>query len=408
MKIVSDELQGFNQIKTEIIQINNDMENKVKAGSLFKQQMIFFLLIAMAGNVHAQQIRAWPWKSNTSKQASILLFGDTNIQNRDHPVEAFQYVLPTLENADFVFSNLEGPFAGSSKDDRVPDIPHKSGWTHSEPGMVSGLVDAGIDAVGVANNVTYPWQALMRSIDVLEAHNIKYTGGGENLDAAHQPVIFEKGGIKVGFLAYACTVFPFQHAAEPNVPGIATVRVDTYFKPAKNLDKPGMPPEAITIPQKKELERMKSDIRQLKERVDVVISSYHWGIADHTELIDYQVDIAHAAIEAGADLIMGHGNHLLGAIEVWNKKPIFYGLGNFAFDWYKVHDFEGLGVKVDIFGNAIDRVSFVPLKGNSNNQPVLLDPSKGEGAMLVEKVHSLSNGLAAFQVVGSEVVIDLE
>jgi len=61
-----------------------------------------------------------------------------------------------LKATDIRFLNLEGPFAGSSKDPLVRDIPHKT-WTHSEPDKVAALTAAGIDAVGVANNVTYPW-----------------------------------------------------------------------------------------------------------------------------------------------------------------------------------------------------------------------------------------------------------
>jgi poly-gamma-glutamate capsule biosynthesis protein CapA/YwtB (metallophosphatase superfamily) len=318
-------------------------------------------------------------------------------------------VLPLLQNADVRFWNLEGPLAGTSKDPRMPDIPHKTGWKHSEPEMVKGLVAAGIDAVGVANNVTYPWMALMRSLEVLDANNIPHAGGGENLVAAHEPVIIEKNGMKIGFLAYACTVFPFQHAATEDVPGIATVQVDTYFKPAPNLDKPSMPPVAITIPQREELERMREDIRTLKGKADVVVASYHWGISDHTDLLDYQTDIVHAAIEAGADMVMGHGNHLLGAVEVWQGKPIFYGLGNFAFDWYKMEDKkDGLMVKFDIKNKALDRVSFVPLQRNEENNPVLLDPSSGTGAELYSKVCQLSGHLSKLVVEGQEVKVMLK
>ena len=116
------------------------------------------------------------------------------------------------EAADIRFVTLEGPFAGASTDPLVPDIPHKS-WTHSEPDQVDTLVAGGIDAVGVANNVTYPWQALMRSLDVLDRAGVAHVGGGKDIQAAHRPLVLERRGVKVGFLSYAATVFPFNHAA---------------------------------------------------------------------------------------------------------------------------------------------------------------------------------------------------
>jgi len=77
----------------------------------------------------------------------ILLMGDTNIQYRNDPEDAYRSVKATLDEADLRFANLEGPLAGSSKDPRVRDIPHKR-WTHSEPDQVWTLFNGGIDIVG--------------------------------------------------------------------------------------------------------------------------------------------------------------------------------------------------------------------------------------------------------------------
>ncbi len=155
-----------------------------------KSCLVFLLLLAALPGAYGQQ--PWTWQPNKGKQLSILLFGDTNLQNRKDPGEAFRHVLPTLRQADVRIVNLEGPFAGTSQDPRLPDVPHKENWKHSQMVPEKGLVHAGIDIVGVANNVTYPWMALMRSIQVLRENNIRYAGGGENLKEAHAPVIMEK------------------------------------------------------------------------------------------------------------------------------------------------------------------------------------------------------------------------
>ena len=76
----------------------------------------------------AQQ-ETWPWMDGDSQTTSILLMGDVNIQLRENPEDAFREVMATMQSADFRFLNLEGAFAGASKDPNQPDIPHKT-WQH--------------------------------------------------------------------------------------------------------------------------------------------------------------------------------------------------------------------------------------------------------------------------------------
>ena len=345
---------------------------------------------------------------DSANTVTLLLMGDTNIQNRDNPAEAYQHVLATLQAADLRFANLEGPFAGTSRDPRVPDIAHKDGWTHSNPDQVRGLLAAGIDAVGVANNVTYPWQALMRSLAVLDSVGIVYTGGGTNLKGAHRPAIIEKKGVRFGFLQYTATFWPFDHAAETDKPGVATVKVHTYYEPPRQaLDKPGQPPIIITIPDEQALRLMQEDIRKLRPQVDVVVASYHWGVSRQATVIDYQRTLARAAIDAGADLVMGHGPHVLQAIEIWRGRPIFFSVGNFVFDWWKQKDArDGLLVRAVVRDKKLAGVSCVPLKRNAENNPVLLDPNTGKGRELFQKLTHLSaDGGAELRIEEKQIVV---
>jgi hypothetical protein len=78
---------------------------------------------------------------------------------------------------------------------------------------------------------------------------------------------------------------------------------------------------------------MREDIREAKASADVVIVMMHWGV--HfvpAVLAEYQREAAHAAIDAGADLIAGHHPHLLKGVEVYRGKVVLYSLGNFALD----------------------------------------------------------------------------
>jgi poly-gamma-glutamate synthesis protein (capsule biosynthesis protein) len=365
-----------------------------------------FILLAVAlisfsiNFSHSQQIsqhhyalnkNIWPWTISSENKVTILLLGDTNLQGRINPGEAWQHLLPTLQAASVRFVNLEGAFASPSNNPDAPDIPHKVNWRHSEPRMAEGLIAADIDAVGVANNVTYPRNVLMQSLQVLDSANIGYAGGGKNLETAHQPYITTKDGIRIGFLQYTAAYWPYNHAAEKNKPGVAGIKVDTYYQPPKQLDKPGQPPIIMTIPDEKAVARMEHDISVLKSNVDIVIASYHWGVSGQPAIVGYEQKLAYAAIEAGADIIMGHGNHLVQAVEVYNNKPIFYGLGNAVFDWYRVTDKRnGLLVRAVVSENKLSHVSFVPLTRDTENDPVLLDPGFGKGNDLYQKVKSLS------------------
>ena len=73
----------------------------------------------------------------------------------------------------------------------------------------------------------------------------------------------------------------------------------------------------------------------------------HWGVSSSDEAIDYQREIGRAAVEAGADLVMGHHPHRVQEIEVVGRHPIFYSMGNFAFDWQAMagRDLDGVLVR---------------------------------------------------------------
>jgi poly-gamma-glutamate synthesis protein (capsule biosynthesis protein) len=81
------------------------------------------------------------------------------------------------------------------------------------------------------------------------------------------------------------------------------------------------------------LANLEADVASAKEQADLVAVSLHWGIHFVPAVIaDYQREAAHAAIDAGADVILGHHAHILKGIELYRGKPVFYSLSNFAMD----------------------------------------------------------------------------
>jgi hypothetical protein len=126
---------------------------------------------------------------------------------------------------------------------------------------------------------------------------------------------------------------------------------------------------------------------------------------DRTKAEEYQKLFAREAIDSGADLVFGHGTHAVQGVEVYRGKPILYALGHSAFDqpgYEKSTD--GLVARVVVEDGRIARVSFVPVTRDEQNNVLLLDPSTGEGARLLDIVRGVS-GSVPLVIDGREVVL---
>lgn len=276
-------------------------------------------------------------RPNESDEITLILVGETNIQGRDNPAAAFGHVMPILKSADVLFGHLEGPLTVPSSDPALPDIPHKEGWRHSDPRMVAAFSAAGFAAVGLASNVMYGPRAVLDTVGTLDRAGIGHCGAGRSAEAARQPAMVTSRGVRLGFLSYTSVFWPVGHAAGPHTPGVSTVRAHTAYQPGRRaLEMPGSPPTVVTWADPDELQAMRADIGALREQVDIVVASFHWGISSSRQTIDYQREIGRAAVLAGADLVMGHHTHCPQGIEVVGGRPIVYGTGNFAFDWPKM------------------------------------------------------------------------
>jgi poly-gamma-glutamate synthesis protein (capsule biosynthesis protein) len=134
-----------------------------------------------------------------------------------------------------------------------------------------------------------------------------------------------------------------------------------------------------------------TDIQRLGQAVDIVVVSIHWGLSGSSQVIDYQREVGHAAIRAGADLILGHHPHRPQGIEIVNGRPIFYSTGNFGFDWANMRgrNLDGIMIRCDIADRTLDRVAFMPVQRNQDNLVVPLAPTQGPGQAIVNQVRDL-------------------
>src|SRR5687767_14397089 len=255
---------------------------------------------------------------------NLILTGDINLLGVTDPTIPFARVREKLHAADVVFANLEccfyEPEGERSLEDEGFYAPLKS---------ADALTFAGVHAVGNANNVNYGAPAIRSSLRRLDEIGILHTGAGVNSVEARKPVIVERHGVRFGFLQRTSVYWSHGHEATATYPGVATLKAHTAYRPQmeqlRTLTRPGMPPEVVTWADPAALAQFRADIAALRSQADVVIASHHWGLDQ--DVLDYQVEIAHTAIEAGADLVLGHGPHMPLGIEIYQNKPIFYGVG---------------------------------------------------------------------------------
>ncbi len=206
-----------------------------------------------------------------------------------------------------------------------------SGGAHSRvgPEMAKVFGDLGINVASLASNHAMDWgpDALIDTLDLLQQMGITVIGAGRALAEARRPALIERNGIVTAFLAY-CSILHEGYEATSNRPGVAPLRVRTFYEPIDY--QPGIPARIITIPYEEDLDALCEDVRAAKRDADAVVVSLHWGVHFVPRLIaDYQRVVARAAFKAGADTILGHHAHLPKAIEVIDGKVCFYSLSNF-------------------------------------------------------------------------------
>ncbi|MDH3513601.1 MAG: CapA family protein [Gammaproteobacteria bacterium] len=230
----------------------------------------------------------------------------------DYPFEKTQAI---LQQAQIVFGNLEGPLTESG----APATGKQYVFRSPPDKVAPALARAGFNIMSLANNHTldYGSEGLEDTRRALEQAGIGYVGAGQNDSAARAAaylacppprgsalsgVNFAPLVPKVAFLAYSLT-FPEEFWAGPDKPG-------TAFGHERHV---------------------RTDVAAARERADIVVVSFHWGQEGKTELRDYQVQLAHAAIDAGAAAVLGHHPHILQGVERYKSGVILYSLGNFAF-----------------------------------------------------------------------------
>jgi poly-gamma-glutamate synthesis protein (capsule biosynthesis protein) len=259
--------------------------------------------------------------------------------------------------------------------------------------MADVLKKAGIDFVSLANNHSqdYGWEALSDTMARLKKKGIGFSGAGKNLEEARKPALVEKGGLTIGLLSYTANVnTPFGFKASEEREGLAPVRISPFFLPDHT--------------NQEDIEAMRSDIEKWKTRVDFLAVSFHWGISEggtHTVSLHQEV-IGRHAVDAGADLVLGHHAHAIQPVEIYRGKPICYGLGNFVFALEEGFPRETMLFQCRFSRHKVHEMSFLPAYTSRQNRPEVVSPESAEGRKVVSIMERICPPFGTKPVVGKD------
>lgn len=300
------------------------------------------------------------------KELTIAFAGDVMLARlvdivikKNGPRYPWGNILDILNNADFRIVNLENTFTTSTR----PELKVFNFKSH--PDNVHTLREAHIDLVSLANNHTKDFgdEGLLETIKTLDNAAILHVGAGTTITHARRPVIITKNNIKIGILG-ATDNEPTWQATKLR-PGI------NYF----SID---------------HMDALLHDIAHLRQQVDIVIISLHWGPNMRQRPTQEYIDAAHQMINAGADIIHGHSAHIFQGIELYNSKLIMYDTGDFVDDYQidpVLRNDQSILVFVTVDKKEVKQVKVIPLI-ISNMQVNQAEGS--EASSILKKIQALS------------------
>lgn len=273
----------------------------------------------------------------------------------DYPFTATSAV---LGSGDITIGNLESPIARSGA-----EFTGKKFRFKSDPAAAAALRRAGFSYLSLANNhiLDFGVIGLRETLATLDDLGISHSGAGADLGSARRESIVTVKGSRIALLAYSLT-YPAEFYATRGRAGTAP-GYENYYR---------------------------ADIARAKKSADYVIVSFHWGTECREFPGEYQRRTAHGAIDAGADVVLGHHPHVLQGIEYYKKGVVFYSLGNFAFASRSRKADRSMIARITL-ENGVSAVEVIPLNvlyTEVKFQPRLLDSAGGH--VVAKKLDRLS------------------
>jgi poly-gamma-glutamate synthesis protein (capsule biosynthesis protein) len=304
-------------------------------------------MMTQTGGKMVDDLKEYLKKSYSTEKITVNFVGDIMLSRTvDKTIEdvgSFTYpfmpMAAFLKNADITIGNLESPFFDQG-------APVREGMVFkANPESISGLKYAGFDIVTLANNHfgNQGKSGMLYTFSLLSKNNINYIGAGKNLAKAKKILVKEINGVKIAFIGVEnYSITPESYFAGQSSPGILHVeadQIDKYVKKAKKM-------------------------------ADIVIVTYHGGTEYAVSANADQRKFARAAIDAGADIVIGHHPHVIEGVENYKGKMILYSLGNFVFDqmWSKETQ-QGLVAQLTFEGKLLTTIRLIPVHIYNYCQP---------------------------------------
>jgi len=201
-----------------------------------------------------------------------------------------------FQTCDIVLANFECTLPG---EDVIATEPR----VFTTESQTQGLAKAGINAVTLGNNHAFDAgdKGFCHLTELLEDLNISWFGAGLNLSAASDPLILTIKNIKIAIIGVVDASTGMKRFAGPASSGVAPCDEQLLCR----------------------------QIKDLRRQADHIIISPHWGDERFRFPSPNQVEQAHALINAGASMILGHHPHVVQGMELYQNSPIIYSLGNF-------------------------------------------------------------------------------
>lgn len=297
----------------------------------------------------------------------LLVFGDVNLGravgqqilkgNLGYP---FELVADSLRKADIVFVNLESQLSDQKG---ITEHPQYNMVFTGPPAGALSLKKANVTVVSTANNHAYDFgtRALRETIENLRNADVDFVGTSADSVGETTPAVIERGGTRIGFLAYTQFVNP-----QGNWKG----RIALF-----------------------ERDRARRDIELLKPSVDLVVVSYHAG-AEYVDAPSSKLKQEFRyLVDCGADIVVGHHPHYVQGIERYNGKLVFFSLGNFVFyqpqrEWTRF----GLGATFEITKDTAGvRIGLVRLQAIRAGLQPSFDLTASEQLQFYKRLRSLSS-----------------
>lgn len=249
---------------------------------------------------------------------TLVLAGDLVLDEPD-PGSWLSGIAPALRNADLAIGHLEVPHTDCAEE-IGGDVPSPG----APPENLAALADAGFGMISLAGNHIADCgpQGIADTIAGLDALGIAHAGAGPDIATARRPAILATAGRRIALLSYNC-VGPEFGWAGPDKAGCA------YLPLVTSDGQPVTPRSSISGIAQEAFDILAEDITAVRKEADLVLVAMHKGRV-HTPAVleEYERPLARAAIELGADAVIGHHAHIARGIEFHRGKPIFHGLGN--------------------------------------------------------------------------------